>query len=223
MLCPITKEQIKSNDHFVFKTQSGCEKHYSREAIKQYIDTRGDFRDPLTREPYTSTTLRNGGISTRSRVVRKLSVFWRKHVTQNVERELLSNLATMALLIPDTGSLYTMLSKTVFITGTQMLLLNRARFRRIRRMAIETARDELSAMSTTFLFDQVEESFGKGDFDMKLEFDGRVCTLLMVRNDGTESSETKGFPKVVWESSADFGRWVAQYNMLPEVRGHRTL
>ena len=194
--CPITYEPIKSNDCFIFKSKSKKDFKYSRRAIAKYIDSRGDLRDPMTREPLDSDSL-NG---VQSKVMKKLGRFWRAYMSRGVAKTLLRTGMKLYchVAVEDTISL-------LHASAGQLLHLCRPRYRRIRKQLLSMAPCQDSRMVMRALLDCVEH-YLNNDYALHLRFNGFGCTMCMIRPDGKSDNITREFPRMRFHADTDFAR-----------------
>lgn len=89
-ICPVTREVIKSNDLFVYKSRSGKKIKYSASAIATYIDTTGKLQCPLTREKWGEATLYELQRCTRkkSKILRKYFATWSTITNSSMRSEI---------------------------------------------------------------------------------------------------------------------------------------
>lgn len=208
MKCPITHEIIKKNDSFVYVSRSRHSHHYSSKAFAQYIDNRGDLRDPMTRETLNSKDLRG----VKSKLLSKLAGFWRKHVMRGITKTLMNSAISLMYVQTDMEKH----ARCMWVTATQLLHLCRPKYRRIKNRILGMIKTDFARSVISGTFHWIEKKLDTG-YELEIIYTGSTCIVRFKRTDNSDDDITMNFPFMSYTADTDFARLLSRGSILNNV------
>lgn len=189
-VCPITREPIKTNDELLLCAPNP----YSSKAIAEFIDHRGDLRDPLTRAPLNSTHLKG----VRSKVMKRLEHFWRNYLKKGTAKSFVSSGADILIFCNNIDSAVNVL----YVSAVHMIHLCRPRYRSLKRRILAFPSTPLMRLAVESVLVEAEKiDIG---YCVDLKYTGRECSMTLARIDGDDDEHTRSFPVLTYMGAQDF-------------------